>query len=102
MDLALFRRSASRANFDPGAGLYSDHMLNELLVLHEKMVAQLRLERLSSVGTTDFLTGMIAQHEKAAMMLRAQLENREAGSASDGLGHSARFSVLTGGAREDS
>jgi hypothetical protein len=39
--------------------------------LHEEMIAQLRLDRLSIVGTTDFLRSMIAQHEGAAAMLRA-------------------------------
>jgi hypothetical protein len=93
MDLELFRRPSARANFDPGAGLYSDHMLTELLVLHEEMVAQLRLERLGSVGTTDFLTGMIAQHEKAAAMLRLQLENREVDPRREAMGQSARSSA---------
>jgi uncharacterized protein (DUF305 family) len=53
-------------------------MSAELLRLHEEMVDQLRLERLSGVGSTDFIRGMIAQHEAAAAMLRAQLEQREA------------------------
>jgi hypothetical protein len=50
----------------------------ELLILHQQMIAQLRLERLSGVGTAEFLRGMIQQHEQAAAMLRAQLGQREA------------------------
>lgn len=102
MNLDLFRRSATRANFNPGAGLYSDQMLAELLALHEEMIAQLRLERLGAVGSTDFLTGMIAQHEKAAAMLRAQLENREAPSASHGQAQATGTSSLTDETKEAS
>jgi hypothetical protein len=58
--------------------LRSDRMLNELLALNEEMVVQLRLERLSTVGTTDFIASMIDQHEKAASRLRMQLKRHEA------------------------
>jgi len=85
MDRPLFLRPDARPAFDPGAGLYSDHMLSELLVLHEEMVDQLRLECQEGKGVTDFISGMIAQHEKAAAMLRAQLENHEAGSPCSGV-----------------
>jgi hypothetical protein len=51
----------------------SDLMLAELLALNEEMITQLRLERLSAVGTTDFIAGMIDQHEQAATRLRDQL-----------------------------
>ena len=53
----------------------------ELLSLHEEMIVQLRadsdscLERYADSGTADFLTGLMEKHEKAAWMLRAQLEN---------------------------
>ena len=50
------------------------YMLGELLALHEDMIGQLRLERVEITDTGDFLTGLIAQHEKAAMMLRSLLE----------------------------
>ncbi len=59
----------------------SDKMLADLLALNEEMIAQLRLERLSVVGTTDFLTGMIDQHEQAALKLRDQLRRHEATGA---------------------
>jgi hypothetical protein len=61
-----------------GAVLRSDTMLGKLLVLNDEMIAQLRLERHSAVGTTDFLTGMINQHEKIAARLTAQLKKHEA------------------------
>ena len=64
---------AARASADPGPRLYSDHMLSELLFLHEEMIAQLCLERLEVVSNADFLSGMINQHEAAAAMLRVQL-----------------------------
>jgi len=53
-------------------------MCAELLILHEAMIAQLRLERLSGVATVEFLRAMIDQHEHAAAMLRTRLEEREA------------------------
>jgi hypothetical protein len=65
----------------------SDGMLIELLALNEEMIAQLRLERLSIVGTTDFIAGMIVQHEQVAARLRAQLRRHEAG-VSQNLGAS--------------
>ena len=73
---------AARSSADPGIDLSSDHMLSELLALHEDLVVQLRkdaasAERLGDIGTTDFLTGLLEQHEKAAWMLRAQLETEE-------------------------
>ena len=67
-----------------GPGLYSDHMLAELLALQERDDRrQLRLERLRVADSADFLTdmidhfltGVIDQHEKAAVLLRTQLEN---------------------------
>jgi len=58
-------------------------MLAELLSLHEEMIVQLRtdseacVDRFKDAGTADFLTGLMEQHEKAAWMLRAQLETEE-------------------------
>ncbi|HWA11240.1 MAG TPA: hypothetical protein VG838_17495 [Opitutaceae bacterium] len=58
--------------------LYSDRMLGELLSLHEEMILQLRLERLEAGETsTDFLTGLIEQHERTAAMLRLRLAAHE-------------------------
>jgi hypothetical protein len=84
---------AGRTFSDSDLGLYSDHMLVELLALQEEMIAQLRLERLRAADTADFLTGMIDhfltgvidQHEKAAALLRTQLENHPAETTNDGL-----------------
>jgi starvation-inducible DNA-binding protein len=75
---------AARSSADPGIGLPAEHMLAELLALHEEMIVLLRsdsavcLERYRDAGTADFLTGLMAQHEKAAWMLRAQLEDETA------------------------
>lgn len=74
---------AARSSADPGFGLPAEHMLAELLALHEDMIVQLRtdsaacLERFKDAGTADFLTGLMERHEKAAWMLRAQLETEE-------------------------
>jgi len=74
---------AARTSADPGAGLPAEHMLSELLALHEDLVVQLRtdsetcLTRFKDAGTADFLTGLMEKHEKAAWMLRAQLETEE-------------------------
>lgn len=75
---------AARSSADPGIDLLAEHMLAELLALHEEMVVQLRadsvacLDRYKGAGTADFLTGLMEKHEKAAWMLRAQLETEEA------------------------
>jgi hypothetical protein len=58
-----------------GAGRRSDRMLAELLALNEEMIVQLRLERLSSIGSTDFIAAMMDQHEQAAAKLRTQLSH---------------------------
>ena len=53
-------------------------MLTELLADHETIIGVLRKdikksESLSDVGTTDFLTGLLQQHEKTAWILRRYL-----------------------------
>jgi len=74
---------AARCSADPGIDLPGEHMLSELLALHEDLVVQLRadsaacLDRFGDSGTADFLTGLMAKHEKAAWMLRSQLETEE-------------------------
>jgi len=74
---------AARTSADPGVGLPAEHMLSELLALHEEMIVQLRtdsdaaLRRYKDAGTADFLTDLMERHEKAAWMLRAQLETEE-------------------------
>lgn len=59
-------------------GRRSDRMLLELLALNEEMILQLRVERTDAAGTTDFLTGMIEQHELVASKLRKQLKSLQA------------------------
>jgi starvation-inducible DNA-binding protein len=72
---------AARSSADQGFGLTPEHMLAELLGLHEEMIVQLRTDskacakQFNDAGTSDFLTGLMEQHEKTAWMLRAQLEN---------------------------
>ena len=80
---------AARLSADPGIDLSAEHMFSELLALHEEMIVQLRadseacLERYHDAGTADFLTGLMAQHEKLAWMLRAELETEEEEAALD-------------------
>jgi len=75
---------AARLSADPGIDLPAEHMLSELLALHEDLIVQLRADseactaRFKDAGTADFLTGLMERHEKAAWMLRAQLETEEA------------------------
>jgi starvation-inducible DNA-binding protein len=74
---------AARTSADPGIGLSAEHMFSELLALHEEMIVQLRTDseactdRYRDAGTADFLTGLMARHEKVAWMLRAELETEE-------------------------
>jgi starvation-inducible DNA-binding protein len=55
-------------------------MLANLLADHEALIRHLRVdletcaEKYHDVGTNDFLTGLMEQHEKMAWMLRACLE----------------------------
>ena len=80
---------AARSSADPGIGLSGEHMLSELLSLHEELIVQLRtdsdacIERYGDAGTADFLTGLMERHEKTAWMLRSQIETEEA-EASEG------------------
>ena len=69
---------ASRSPFDAASIGSFESLRAEFLILHEEMIAQLRLERLSGVATAEFLRGMIDQHEHAAALLRTRLEAREA------------------------
>ncbi len=48
MNQVLNLLQAARTSTDPNTRLYSDHMLSELLHLHEEMIAQLCVERLES------------------------------------------------------
>jgi starvation-inducible DNA-binding protein len=74
---------AARCSADPGMGISGEHMISELLALHEDLAIQLRsdseacLSRFGDTGTADFLIGLMQRHEKAAWMLRAQLETDE-------------------------
>ncbi len=88
---------AARLSADPGIDLSAEHMLAELLALHEETIVQLRtdsdacIDRYNDAGTADFLTGLMEQHEKVGWMLRAQLETEEEESSQDapaGIAHS--------------
>lgn len=75
---------AARTSADPGMGLGAANMISELLALHEEIIVQLRTDsaacasRFNDAGTADFLTGLMARHEKAAWLIRAQLEDEDA------------------------
>ena len=58
------------------AGRCPQSLLAELLALNEEMIEQLHAERLSVGGTADFALRMVAQHEKAAALLRVRLAAR--------------------------
>jgi len=63
-------------------GNYPDakRMIGNLLTDHESVIQSLRknlaacAEKYGDMGTSDFLTGLMEQHEKMAWMLRAYLE----------------------------
>jgi hypothetical protein len=54
----------------------SARLLAELLAMNEEMILQLGVERREGTGTTAFLTRMIEQHERAAALLRRELQAR--------------------------
>ncbi|HEX5399479.1 MAG TPA: hypothetical protein VFY06_10570 [Verrucomicrobiae bacterium] len=66
----------------PGKYPSASHMTAELLTGHEAVIRQLRADVVArdvmpgGAGTTDFLTGLMEQHEKMAWMLRAILEEK--------------------------
>lgn len=74
---------AARICADPSIDLSAEHMLSELLAMHEELIVQLRTDssactkQFNDAGTADFLTGLMEQHEKIAWMLRAQLETED-------------------------
>jgi len=76
---------AARQSSDLNPALYSDHMLSELLALHEQMIVQLRREHLGVVVIANFLTDTIDQHEKAAALLRTQFESHATDAAHEDM-----------------
>ncbi|HEX9818294.1 MAG TPA: DNA starvation/stationary phase protection protein [Methylomirabilota bacterium] len=72
-------RSSARLGEKPGAVPAARDMLAALLTDHEALIRTLReditavTERYQDVGTADFLTGLLEEHEKAAWMLRSFL-----------------------------
>ena len=63
----------------PGERLDARGMIADLLADHETLVRQLREDLETAVkhgdaGTSDFLTGLMEEHEKMAWMLRAFLD----------------------------
>lgn len=72
----------ARLKEQPGKYPNALQMTTELLAGHEAVIRQLRAdvdacgEKLGDAGTTDFLTGLMEQHEKMAWMLRAVLEEK--------------------------
>jgi starvation-inducible DNA-binding protein len=72
-------RTGARLGEKPGAVPAARDMLSTLLADHEALIRALREDittvndRHHDVGTGDFLTGLLEQHEKAAWMLRSFL-----------------------------
>jgi hypothetical protein len=48
---------------------YSDYMLSELLASHEDILKELRRKVRGLIGSADFLTTLIGQHEENAAQL---------------------------------
>jgi starvation-inducible DNA-binding protein len=71
----------SRLKEHPGQYPKSREMIANLLGDHEAIIRQLRsdletcADKYHDIGTSDFLTGLMEQHEKMAWMLRAFLED---------------------------
>jgi starvation-inducible DNA-binding protein len=70
----------SRLKEHPGQHPSPKSMLSNLLSDHESIIRTLRADQAicqsnhGDVGTSDFLTGLMEQHEKMAWMLRSYLE----------------------------
>ena len=69
--------AATRLKEKPGERPASKKMIANLLTDHEEVIRQLRedleaaAETYHDMGTSDFLTGLMEQHEKMAWMLRS-------------------------------
>ena len=76
---------AARLKEQPGQYPGADDMLENLLNDHEATIRQLRADadavatKFHDIGTNDFLTGLMEQHEKMAWMLRSFLEGKSSG-----------------------
>jgi starvation-inducible DNA-binding protein len=77
--LAEFAKSA-RLKEHPGEYPDAKGMIANLLADHEAVIQTLRAdvaacaEKFGDIGTSDFLTGLMEQHEKTAWMLRSMLQ----------------------------
>lgn len=78
--LGSMKEFLDKARLDESVGRAprAEAMLAELLRDHEKLVRWLRADvdeagKLGDLGTADFLTGIMEEHEKMAWMLRAFL-----------------------------
>lgn len=75
---------STRLKEEPGQYPAAQTMLANLLADHEAVIQQLRgdvdrcMETYRDAGTSDFLTGLMEQHEKMAWMLRAHVEGASA------------------------
>jgi starvation-inducible DNA-binding protein len=70
---------AKRIKDNAGDAKSAKAMVESLLDAHEAIIQQLRKDEeitddVGDEGTTDFLTGLMEEHEKMAWMLRAHLE----------------------------
>ncbi|MBY0426526.1 MAG: DNA starvation/stationary phase protection protein [Cytophagales bacterium] len=73
-------KSQTRLKESLAKGLRAEDMLRELLNDHETLIKKLRTDiddtvsKYQDVGTSDFLTGLMEEHEKMAWMIRSYLE----------------------------
>jgi hypothetical protein len=65
------------SHVDENSGLYSDHMLYELMAGHEELIARELVKRQQAIGATSFIMAMIDYHETAAALPRVQFEGAE-------------------------
>lgn len=79
-------KESTRLKEHPGEYPVAKQMFENLLHDHESLAKNLRDEqgdcdeKYGDVGTSDFLTGILQQHEKMAWMLRSMLEGQAATS----------------------
>ncbi len=62
-------------SFDPSDELYSDHILVELLIIHEQSITQLRRQDPKGITALDLSRNLIDRHEQTAARLRAHLKS---------------------------
>ncbi len=71
MNTVLSHMRDRREQIPSPTGIATEGLLAELLILHEDMIEQLRMEDLGRHGSSAFLASQIGHHKQAIVALKA-------------------------------